>query len=91
MKLTIDDVLQTIELFFLVLIWLDGRVMKVSALASEKLYKEWFDERRSERTTRQAAAQKAREAKAAKAQASLVPLPEPETGQTSLLAGQTEQ
>jgi hypothetical protein len=70
--------LQGVELFFLVLIWLDGRVMKASALRSEELYKAWFDERRTDRATRQAAAQKAREAKAAKASAILVPLAESE-------------
>jgi len=74
------DMMQAVELFFLVLIWLDGRVMKSSALRSEKLYEEWFLERRNDRATRQAAAQKAREAKAAKNAPPLVPLPEPEAG-----------
>ena len=56
-----------IDLILLVMIWLDGRAMKKSAIATEKLYSEWFMERRAERASRQESARKAREAKAAKA------------------------
>lgn len=63
----IDHILFGLELLLLILIWLDGRTMRDSALRSEKLYEEWFGERRAERTQRQAAAAKARETKAAKA------------------------
>lgn len=61
-----DHIVLVIELIFLILIWLDGRTMRDSALRSEKLYESWFNERRSERAARQASAQKARETKAAK-------------------------
>lgn len=62
-----DHIVLVIELILLILIWLDGRTMRDSALRSEKLYESWFNERRSERTARQASAQKARDTKAQKA------------------------
>jgi len=77
-KSLIDWLLQAVELFFLVCIWRDGKVMRDSAIRYENLFKEWLDERRAERSARQASAKKAREAKAAKNADCLVPLPEPE-------------
>jgi hypothetical protein len=88
MKSLIDWLLQAVELFFLVCIWRDGKVMRDSAIRYENLFKVWLDERRSERIARQASAKKARDAKAAKAIDCLVPLPEPETGQPAPVDGQ---
>jgi len=61
-----QDVMMLIELVLLVLIWLDGRAMLRSSLAMEKMYENWFNERRAEREARRESARKAREAKAAK-------------------------
>lgn len=63
----IELVLSFNEFLLLILIWLDGRVMRDSAVRTEKLYEGWFNERRSERASRQASAAKARETKAQKA------------------------
>lgn len=61
-----DHIALIAELVLLVLIWRDGIVMRDSTLRSEKLYHEWFSERRAEREQRRESARKAREAKAAK-------------------------
>ena len=87
MKSLIDWLLQAVELFFLVCIWRDGKVMRDSAIRYENLFKVWLDERRSERIARQASAKKAREAKAAKAIDCLVPLPESESGDSAPVDG----
>jgi hypothetical protein len=62
----IENILIIAELVRLVLIWRDGIVMRDSTLRSEKLYRDWFDERREEREARKESARKARETKAAK-------------------------
>jgi hypothetical protein len=87
MKNWIDWLLQAIELYFLVRIWQDGKVMRDSAIRYENLFKEWLNERRSERVARQASAKKAREAKAAKNADCLVPLPESEAGESAPVDG----
>ena len=61
-----DHIALVLELVLLVLIWRDGTIMRDSAVRSEKLYREWFAERRQEREARRESARKAREAKAQK-------------------------
>jgi len=63
------DIVAIVELFFLILIWLDGReVLKVEKHTNQ-MYKTWMDEVHAERQARRASAAKAREAKAAKKEA----------------------
>ena len=61
-----ENIFIVAELVLLMLIWRDGVTMRDSALRSEKLYQEWFAERRAERETRKESAKKARETRAAK-------------------------
>lgn len=62
----LQDFMMVVELVLLVLIWLDGRIMRDSAIRVEKMYERWFEQRNAEREARRESARKARETKAAK-------------------------